>query len=244
MSLKLTWVEMKLFIREPGVYIGLIVPLALLLIFGSIYGNTPNAFFQGRGALDVYMPAYIVMLIVSNAFFSLPIALVNYREHGILFRLQATPLRPLSILASQFGANFLMTTLEAVLLILLGIVFYNLHVTVSVLNVLIAYILGILSIFSLGFLIASLAPNGRVITIFAVVFFLVSIYLSGMAVPLQIYPPTVQQIAQFLPITHAVTLLQELWVGASWSSHWGDVLVLLGLLVVCLALASKLFRWR
>src|SRR5258708_6352821 len=104
---KLTWVELKLFVREPGVYIGLALPLALLIIFGSIYGNTPNDFFHGRGALDVYMPAYIVMLIVSNAFFSLPITLVNYRERGILFRLQATPLRPLSILAAQVGANFL-----------------------------------------------------------------------------------------------------------------------------------------
>lgn len=242
--LKLTWVETKLFVREPAVYIGPAFPLAFLLIFGSIYGNTPSAFYHGRGPLDVYMPAYIVMLITMNAFFSLPIALVNYRERGVLFRLQATPLRPVNILSAQIGANFLMTTLEALLLVVLGVVFYKVHVTLAILGVLLAYILSILSIFSLGFLLASLAPTARVATFVAIILFLVAFYLSGMSVPLQLYPAVVQHIAQFLPTTHAVTLLQELWSGASWLDHGIDVLILLGMLLVCMAVSAKLFRWR
>lgn len=242
--LKLTWVEVKLFVREPGVYFGLAFPLAFLIIFGSIYGNTPSAFFHGRGALDVYMPAYIVMVIVSNAFFALPVAIVNYRERGILFRLQATPLRPLSILSAQIGANFLMTTLEALLLVVLGVVFYHVHVTLAIFSVLLAYVLSVLSIFALGFLVASLIPTVRVMGFVAVILFLIAFYLSGMSVPLQIYPTIVQQIAQFLPTTHAVTLLQQLWSGASLFNYWTDVLVLLGLLVVCMFGSAKLFRWR
>lgn len=242
--LKLTWVETKLFVRQPGVYIGLALPLAFLLIFGSIYGNTPTAFFNGRGPLDFYMPAYIVLLIVSNAFFALPITLVNYREKGILFRLQATPLRPLSILSAQIGSNFLMTTVEALILVVLGAIFYHVHVTSTIFSVMLAYVLGILSIFALGFFVASLVSNVRVASFAGTILFLVALYLSGLTVPLKIYPPVVQQIAQFLPMTHAVTLLQDLWLGASWSTHWADVLVLSGLLVICMLASSKLFRWR
>ena len=244
MSLKLTWVETKLFIREPGVYFGLAFPVALVVIIGSIYGNAPTAFFHGRGAMDVSLPAYIVLLIVSNAFFALPIAVVNYRERGILFRLQATPLRPLSILSAQIGANFLMTTVEALLLVVLGMVLYHFHVTGTIFSALLAYVLGVLSIFSLGFLMASLVSNVRVVAFVGSILFLVAAYLSGIFIPLQVYPPTIQNIAQFLPMTHAVTLLQELWLGASWSSHWADVLILFGLLVVCMLVSSKLFRWR
>jgi ABC-2 type transport system permease protein len=242
--LKLTWVETKLFLREPGVYFGLAFPLAFLLIYGSIYGNAPSAFFNGRGPLDFYMPAYIVLLIVSNAFFALPITIINYRERGILFRLQATPLRPLSILSAQIGTNFLMTTVEALLLVILGVVFYKVHVTSAIFSVLLAYVLGMLSIFSLGFLVASFVPNVRVGTVVGILLFLVAFYLSGLTVPLKLYPPVVQQIAQFLPMTHAVTLLQELWSGASWFNHWADVLVLLGLLAICALLSSRLFRWK
>src|SRR5258708_4492172 len=118
--LKLTWVETKLFLREPGSYFGLAFPLVLLLVFGSIYGNAPNAFLGGHGSLDVYVPAYIALLISVNAFYALPITIINYRERGILFRLQATPLRSREILSAQIGANFLMTTADVIILIVLG----------------------------------------------------------------------------------------------------------------------------
>ena len=190
--------------------------------------------FRSRGPLDFYMPAYIVLLIVSNAFFALPITLVNYREKGILFRLQTTPLRPLSILSAQIGSNFLMTTVEALILVVLGAIFYHVHVTSTIFSVMLAYVLGILSIFALGFFVASLVSNVRVASFAGTILFLVALYLSGLTVPLKIYPPIVQQIAQFLPMTHAVTLLQDLWLGASWSTHWADVLVLFGLLVICM----------
>lgn len=242
--LKLTWTETKLFLREPGVYFGLLFPLVLLVIFGSIYGNKPDAFLGGHGSLDFYMPAYIGMLIIVTGFYSLPLAIINYRERGILFRLQATPLRPLSILSAQIGANFLMTTASAVILVVAGKLFYNVHVTASMPNVLIAYVVSVLSLFALGFLMASIVPNARVASIVGTLLFLSMFYLSGATVPLKIYPQAVQHIAEFLPLTHAITLMQDLWFGGSWLDHWVNVLALLGLLSACLLISVKVFRWR
>ena len=242
--LKLTWAETKLFLREPGVYFTLLFPLALLFIFGSIYGNTPNAFLGGHGSLDFYMPAYIGMLIIATGFYSLPITIINYRERGILFRLQATPLRPLTILSAQISANFLMTTLSAIILVVAGRLFYNVHITGSIPNVLIAYVISILSLFALGFLMASIVPNSRVASIIGTLLFLSMFYLSGASVPLKIYPQAVQHIAEFLPLTHAIALMQDLWFGGSWLDHRVDVLALLGLLSVSLLISAKLFRWR
>jgi ABC-2 type transport system permease protein len=242
--MKLTWGETKLFLREPGAYIGLAFPFVLLFVFGSIYGNTPSAFLGGRGGVDAYMPAYIALLIVANGFYSLPLAIVNYRERGVLFRLQATPLRPLNILSAQVGANFLMTTAGTVILIVIASIFYHLHVTSTIVNVVIAYLLGVLSIFALGFLVGSIVPNARVAAVLGTVLFLPMLYLSGATVPLKLYPQVVQQIAQFLPLTHVITLLSALWFGESWGAHWLNVLALFGLMIVCLLASTKLFRWR
>ena len=242
--LKLTWVETKLFLREPGVYFALLFPFAFLFIFGSIYGNKPSAFFGGHGSLDFYMPAYIAILIIAIGFYSLPIAIINYRERGILFRLQATPLRPLTILSAQIGANFLMTTAGAIILMVAGRLFYNVHVTGSMLNVLIAYVLSVLSIFALGLLMASIVPNARAASLIGTLLFLSMFYLSGATVPLKIYPQAVQRIAEFLPLTHAIKLMQDMWFGGNWLDHWVNVLALLGLLAVSLLLSAKLFRWR
>jgi ABC-2 type transport system permease protein len=184
------------------------------------------------------------MLIASYSFFSLPITIINYREKGILFRLQATPLRPKVILAAQIGANFLMTTVCALVLVVLGKVFFNLHITLSIFNVLLAYILAVLSMFAFGFLLASLLPNARVAAIVISILFLAMLYLSGVFIPLAIFPATLREFVQFLPLTHVVILLQDLWLGGSWLTHWSNVLALLGILVVCMLASSKLFRWR
>jgi ABC-2 type transport system permease protein len=242
--MKLTWVETKLYLREPGVYFALGFPIAILLVAGIIFGNTPSSYTDGRGALDLYVPAYIAMVIVSISLFSLPITIINYRERGILFRMQATPLRPHIILAAQIGANFLMTTACAFLLVILGRVFYNLHVTLSIFNVLIAYVLSTLSMFSFGFVLASLVPSARVASIISTILLIAMLYLSGVFVPLAIFPATLKLYVQFLPLTHVVILLQELWVGGSWLDHWVNVLALLGILAVCTFVSAKLFRWR
>jgi ABC-2 type transport system permease protein len=242
--LKLTWVETKLYLREPGIYFGLAFPLVLLFVFGTIYGNAPNAFLGGRGSLDFYLPAYIAMLMIANTCYSLPMTLINYRERGVLFRLQATPLRPWMILGSQLGVNMLMTTLGALLLVVAGRLFYNVHVTISMLSVFLAFLLGMLSIFSIGFLIASIVPNTRIAPIVGTLLFFAMLYLSGATVPLKLYPQPVQQIAEFIPPTHVIRLLQNIWFGASWLDYGADILVLIGVLFVCAFASSKLFRWR
>jgi ABC-2 type transport system permease protein len=242
--LKLTWVETKLYLREPGVYFGLALPVILILVFGTLYGNTPNSFTGGHGPMDVYTPAYIAMMIASYSFFSLPITIINYRERGILFRLKATPLRPQVILASHIGANFLMTTACSVIIVLLVREFYDVHITLSILNVFVAYLLGVISIFSFGFLLASLIPSVRIASILNSILFGITLYLSGILLPLTIFPPTLRNFLQILPLTHVVILLQDLWLGGSWSDHWVNVLALLGITIVCLFLSTKLFRWR
>ena len=61
---KLTLVEAKLFVREPfAAFFTLAFPLMMLFIFGSIYGNEPIDFFDGRGSVDVSVPAYMAMII-------------------------------------------------------------------------------------------------------------------------------------------------------------------------------------
>ena len=47
--LKMTWMEAKLFLREPvGAFFTLVFPLMMLFLFGSIYGNKPTPMFNGH----------------------------------------------------------------------------------------------------------------------------------------------------------------------------------------------------
>ena len=82
---KMTWIELKLKMREPiGVFFTLVFPLLLLFLFGTIYGNKPTPFLGGRGNVDNSVPGYIGMIIGTIALTGLPVALGEYREQGIL----------------------------------------------------------------------------------------------------------------------------------------------------------------
>ena len=48
----------------------------------------------------------------------------------------------------------------------------------------------------------------------------------------------------WVAIVSVVTLLQGLWFGDAWSKHLTAVAVLVAVLVVGVALASRTFRWE
>jgi ABC-2 type transport system permease protein len=243
--LKLTWTETKLFLREPmAAFFTLVFPLMILFIFASIYGNAPTPFFGGYGMVDVSVPAYTAMIIATSGLLSLSIAISSYRERGILRRLKATPLRPYTILSAQVLVIFAMTVLGMVMLILAGKLVYGLRFAGSLFNVAGAFVLGSISFFALGFVIAGLMPTARTAQVVAMVLFYPMLFLSGAAIPREVMPETIQQYAKVLPLTHVVSLLRGLWIGESWGQHLTEVGVLVAMTVIGVMISAKTFRWE
>lgn len=242
---KLTWVETKLFLRDyTGTFFTLAFPVLLLVIYGSIYGNEPNSFFGGHGIIDFYVPAYICMVMATAGLLTLPVALASYREKGVLLRLQATPLRPQAILAAEVVVHLAMTIAGALLLIIIGAFAYHINFLGHPLSMLAAFVLGFLSIFTIGFVIASLAPSARTAEIVGFVLYFPMLFLSGATFPIQLFPPVLRNIVQFVPMTHVVNLLQGLWLGESWGDHLTQVIVLATIIVGGVIFSSRFFRWR
>ncbi len=107
---KFTWMEIKLFLREPiGAFFTLIFPLMMLFLFGSIYGNEPSEYFNGYGSVDISVPAYTAMIVATTGLMGLTITVASYRENGVLRRLRTTPINPLMILFAQVVVLFFMT---------------------------------------------------------------------------------------------------------------------------------------
>jgi len=242
---KLTWVEAKLFLRQPeAAFFTLAFPLVMLFIFGSIYGNEPTPFFNGHGLVDVSTPAYMAMVIGTTGLLSIAITVAGYRERGILRRYRATSLRPAVVLVAQVIVNFVMTLLGVMLLVIAARVVYGLRFEGSALSVFLAFSLSSLSFFAVGFLLASLAPTARVANIVGMVIFYPNLFLSGATIPRKIFPQALHSFSKFLPLTHVVDLLQGLWFGDAWSEHLTEVAVLSGLLVVGVVVSAKAFRWE
>jgi ABC-2 type transport system permease protein len=243
--IKMTWMETKLFLREPvGAFFTLVFPLMMLFLFGSIYGNTPLPMFNGYGTIDISVPAYTAMIIATTGLVGLTITMSAYRENGVLRRLRTTPISPLIVLAAQVIVMFLMTTFGMVLLIISGRLVYNLRFDGDALNVLAGFMLSSLSFFSIGFVLAGLMPTARTAQVVGMVLLYPMLFLSGAGFPRELLPESIKNISTFLPLTYVVNLLRGLWIGEAWSQLTTEVIVLVVILAVSVPVSIKTFRWE
>jgi ABC-2 type transport system permease protein len=244
--LKLTWLEIKIFMREPmGAAGTIVIPVVVFIGLGSFAGRTlsPES-MTGSALVRVTLPVFAVILIALSAVISLVTIISIYREGGILKRLRATPLRPETILTAHVVVKLLLTAVTLALLVLAGKRYYPTGVTVSVVSVTIALLITTWSILSIGFLIASIVPTARFAQPIGAAILYPMVALSGLFVPIASMPPGMQIIARLMPLTYAVSLLRGIWQGEAWSAHVGDVAALVIVFAVCVAVSSKVFRWE
>jgi ABC-2 type transport system permease protein len=243
--LKMTWMEAKLFLREPvSMFFTLVFPLIYLFIYGFISGNNPTPMYNGQRTIDVAIPSLTAVVISMAGLMSTTMTMATYREKGILRRLGTTPVSPLVVLAAQMIVVFAMTALGMLLLIAAGILVYHVRFVGNPFSLLAGFVLGSLSFFGLGFVLASTMPTVRTAWVVAMVLLYPMLFLSGAFFSVELLPAAVQKVAAFLPLTYVVNLLQGLWSGEAWGSHLLDVGVLTAMLILGIIISAKTFRWE
>ena len=159
---ELTWLETKIFVREPLGLIGTVgLPVATFVLMGRLFRDRPGGPPTVSALLTVEMPILAVLLISLSAVLSLVTIVAIYRESGILKRLRATPLRPHTILTAQVLVKLLFTLLTMAALLLAGKRYYPVQLDVSVASFALALTISTVAILSLGFVIASVVPTAR-----------------------------------------------------------------------------------
>jgi ABC-2 type transport system permease protein len=249
---KLSWIETKVFVREPmGVVGSLVVPVIIFLVFGRLYGMGPPVADPLSGTRDASGEAapfnaaiLATLLIAVGSVQSLIAIMAIYRESGILKRLRATPLSPVTILGAHVIVKLLFTVASLALLVLAGRRVFPGAMAVNLASFTAALLLTTLSILTLGFVLASLVPTARFAQPLGAVILYPMIALSGLFFPLHVLPAWLRGVAYILPTTHAVALLQGVWDGSGWAAHWDAASMLLVLGAVFTALSARVFRWE
>lgn len=242
---KLTWLELKIFMREPLGAIGTVaVPVLFYVLVGRSVGAPRTASPEAAVFTSVQLPVLATLLIALSAVVSLITIISIYREGGILKRLRATPLRPVTILTAHVLVKLLLTSATLILMALAGRRFYPAGISIPLVPFAIALVIGTWSVLSVGFLIASFVPTARFAQPIAAVIFYPMIALSGLFYPLSAFPPGLRLVARAMPLTYVVSLLMGILQGDPWSAHLGDLAALALVFAVCTALSSRVFRWE
>ncbi|MEV0593317.1 ABC transporter permease [Nonomuraea cavernae] len=229
---KLTVVELKLLTREPGAMFSLLIPLFILVVFGSSLepGDT------------VLLPMALAIAVGLVGLYLLPTTLATYRERGILRRLSATPVRPASMLVVQLLLQLVLAVLACGLLMTVAGTVLGAHLPSRGLLVAVVFLLGTAAMFAIGLLIAALAPNGRTANGWGVLLYFPMAFLAGLMQPKEQMPVILASVGEFTPMGAFRQSLQDVWAGGA-----PDPLLLAVMaayaLVISIA-AARFFRWE
>jgi ABC-2 type transport system permease protein len=175
------------------------------------------------------------------AVFMLPGFMSEYRSRGILRRLSTTPMHPAKLLAAQVAVQGSVAVASLPLVLAVGAAL-GMDMPASAPKLALALALGGAALFSLGLLVAALAPDARVGWVYSAVIFFPSLFLAGIWLQKEQMPDWLARIGELTPLGGFRTLVEAAWTGGSL-----DPLILLALAVEAVAvaaLAARVFRWE
>ncbi|OGO29885.1 MAG: hypothetical protein A2Z29_05650 [Chloroflexi bacterium RBG_16_56_11] len=242
--LKLTWVEIKLFVREPITMVfTFALPIIFLFVMGGVFGNTPDpSVYRGVGAIDYYVPAYFGLVICAIGVVALPVHLTGYRERGVLRRLRASSISIWALLGSQLLVSFIIAVLGSILVTVLAIAVYGVDLAQSPGLLALAFVIATLSFSAVGFLLGAVLPSTRAAQGIGLILFFVMLILGGAGPPPEVLTGAMQIIGDITPLRWVILVLQDPWLGFGWAGQAS--LIVVGILLAATALSARFFRWE
>jgi ABC-2 type transport system permease protein len=247
-------VEVKAFFRDKMAVAFIFgLPPILLVLLGSIFGNQAAA--QDVTVGQLFTAGMIAGGIMSTSFQYLAIAIATERENGMLKRLSGTPMPRMAYFAGKVVQVLVCTVAETVLLMVVGMVFYHLHLPTEPgrwWTFAWVFVLGTAACSLLGIAASSVPRSAASAMPVITLPFTVLQFISGVYVPFTVVPAWMRDVASFFPLKWMAQGMRSVFLpeqaaalepAGSWE-HGLTALVLAVWIAAGLALCAKTFRWQ
>ena len=225
--------------REAAVFVFLF-PLLLYALLGSVYGDE----IDGVPAEDVLLAGLIGYGAANTALAGLAIILVGRREAGVLKRLRATPLPPATYIAAVLLSTLTTFALQTIALVALGRLAFGASLPQNTIGLVGAVIVGALCFAGLGVGAAALIRSAEGVSAVVNVIVLPMAFLSGAFWPTRDFPAFLQAIADVLPLTYFLDVVNGVYLeGDSLLADPQALAVIAAWGVAGLIVALRKFRW-
>jgi ABC-2 type transport system permease protein len=241
---KLSLTELKLLSRERvRMALPIAIPLILIIILGNIGSlRQPRAIYGGESFIDLYTTIMVVFGLALLALTNMPMIVADYREKGVLRRLQTTPIGPVRVLAAQLVADLAVAVVMVVVILAVARIGFAVPLPRQAGAFAVTTLLAALALLAAGLLIAAVAPTGRVARGIGAVTFYPMMFFAGLWLPIPNMPATLQHISHATPLGAAVPALTSAAEG-SWPTAL-QLLTLAGWAVALGLAAARFFRWE
>ncbi|MBE7721574.1 MAG: ABC transporter permease [Lacrimispora celerecrescens] len=237
--------EGKLSLRGLDMFIfAICMPVAAVVILGAVFGNKPAFDGAEYTFLEQSFGAVSSIAICAGGVMGLPLVVSDYRSRKILKRFKVTPIDPALILAVQAFIYALYSIASLILVYATGAVFFGYELKGSWLLFWGAYLLVMLSMFSIGLLVGGISPDTKIAGAAASLLYFPMLIFSGATLPYEVMPAAFQKAADLLPLTQGIKLLKAASLGQPMDKVFIPVMVMIGIAVICISISLRFFKWE
>jgi ABC-type multidrug transport system permease subunit len=199
----------------------------------------------GARYVDFLVPGLIGMNLMGSGLWGLGFTVVIARSRKLLKRFAATPMRRSHYLLSFMLSRLVFLFLEVTAVVVFAWLVFGFTVRGSWLSVAFITLLGGFTFSGIGLLVAARPTTIEGVSGLMNFIMLPMWLLSGIFFSSERFPQFLQPFIKALPLTALNTVLRALMnEGASLSSNWMQISILLAWLVISFVVALKIFRWQ
>src|SRR5215207_9587190 len=199
----------------------------------------------GARYVDFLVPGLIGMNMMGSGLWGLGFTVVMARSRKLLKRFAATPMRRSHYLLSFMLSRLAFLVLEVAAVIVFAWLVFGFTVRGSWLGVALITVLGGFTFSGIGLLVASRPRTIEGVSGLMNFIMLPMWLLSGTFFSSERFPQVLQPFIQALPLTALNNVLRALMnEGATLSSNWMPLAILLAWCAVSFVVALKIFRWQ
>ena len=240
---KMSWLELKLFMREPlTVLFALALPLTILFVMGGVFGNqVEEGYYGGVGAMSYYVPAYLALVAASVGLISMPTHIATSRELGVLKRYRASGISPWAVAGSQVTVMFVIATVSGLVLLAAAVPAYDVSSPDSLGLVILGFTTVAMMFAAIGILQGALFPSARSAQAVGVLLWFVFLMVGGAGPPPEVLTGAMGTLGDLTPLRYAIDVIHDGWLSFDPGMAWW---IVIGVTVVCGVAAVRFFRWE
>lgn len=198
--------------------------------------------------IDFILPGQLGFSLLSTGVFGTAFVFLSLRQTLVIKRFFATPVKRYSIVLGEMIARVVFAMAGAIFIIGVGhfaFGFTLIHGWVTVVNMLVLSLVGLVIFMGFGFTVSGIAKNESSIPPLSNIITLPQFLLSGTFFSTNAFPKWLQPVSNALPLTHLNNAMRQVaFEGAGLGDVTHQLLILLVWGVGIYAVAIKTFKWE
>ncbi|TCC87127.1 ABC transporter permease [Pedobacter hiemivivus] len=205
---------------------------------------------QGRvyRRIDFILPGQLGFSLLSTGVFGTAFVFFSLRQNLVIKRFFATPVKRSSIVFGECLARIGFALLGAIFIIVIGHFFFHftlIHGAITVLNMLLLSIIGLIVFMGFGFVVSGIAKSESTIPPISNIITLPQFLLSGTFFSIDVFPTWLQPISRALPLTYLNDAMRKVaFEGAGLWDVKQQILIMVIWGIGIYAVAVKTFKWE